>query len=207
MNRCDQKIILKIVNLRKQGFSIPEISREIGISQSTVLRYVKNVTILPGYRKRWLDRRNASKIISERQWTIVNQRSESLIRSLNKKELLLVASMLYWGEGAKRDFSISNTDAKLIKVFIQVLRKVFYVHNKDMKISLRIYEDLNKNECLKYWSGVTGVKLGHDTSVSTLKGRKLGRLRYGMCRIRVRKGGLLLKQLLSVINKVHQLLY
>ena len=40
-------IVEQIQSLRRQGYSIPEISRICKISKSTALRYAKNVTIEP----------------------------------------------------------------------------------------------------------------------------------------------------------------
>ena len=109
---------------------------------------------------------------------------------------------LYWAEGAKRDFTFSNTDAEMIKIFVYILKKVFRIKDEDLKISLRIYEDLDKNTCLRYWSKITGIKLGKNTSIDVLKGKKKGKLEYGMCRIRAKKSGLLLKEFFAIIKRV-----
>lgn len=204
--RLTARIICKIRNLRKKGYSVPEISREYKIPKSTVLRHIKDVKILPRYYQRWLDRRNASKIISERNWNLADRRAKKTIGSLSGKDLLLIVASLYWAEGAKRDFSFSNTDPEMIKAFVYALRKVFRVKEEDFKISLRIYEDLNKNICLRYWSGILGINLNKETSVNILKGSKVGKLKYGMCRIRIKKGGLLLKEISSTIKRLGYLI-
>ena len=196
----------KITNLRKQGFSIPEISRGCGVSKSTALRYAHKVKILPRYYSRWLERRNASKIISERNWEIAFDKARKLISPLSEKHLAILAASLYWAEGAKKDFSFLNSDAEMIKIFISILRRVFQVKNADLKISIRIYEDLDRKKCLNYWSKITGIKLGGQTSIEVLRGSRGGKLKYGMCRIRVKKGGLLLKQFSAIIREVSKFL-
>ncbi len=37
------------------------------------------------------------------------EKAEKLIKSLSKKEKAIFLTALYWGEGAKSDFGISNT--------------------------------------------------------------------------------------------------
>jgi hypothetical protein len=90
----------KIKELRRNGFSIPEIHRELKVSRVTVLRYVQGVEILSEFRQRWLDRRNASKIISEKAWLVARGRVKSYINNLSIDQLKLIGATLYWAEGA-----------------------------------------------------------------------------------------------------------
>ncbi len=198
MLKISEEKINRIKSLRQKGHSIPEIHRATGQSKSTVLRYIQGVTIQKKYHKRWLDRRNASKIISQRAWTHANKASQKRVSVLSKKDLAIIAASLYWGEGSKGDLSISNTDPNLIRVFLYCLRNEFNVEDKDLVISIRVYEDLNKKACLRFWSEIIGIKLDHSTSINIVKGAKHGKLKYGMCRLRVKKGGMLLKQLTSL---------
>lgn len=203
--RLQPEIINKIQFLRTRGRSVPEISKICNISKSTALRYVKGVKILPDYYQRWIERRNSSKMISEKNWNVAVKEINALIDNINTKDWILILASLYWAEGSKKDLSFSNADPKMIRIFVSVLRNVFSVKKEDLKISLRLYEDLDKDNCLKYWSNVIGVKLNKKTSINILKGFKKGKLQYGMCRIRIRKGGLLLKKIFSVISKIDNL--
>ena len=205
MIRISDGKIKKILDLREKGYSINEISQKSGVSKTTVFRYAHSVNILPRFKKRWLERRNASKIISDRQWRSALEKSENLIKSLEDRDLILIGLSLYWAEGAKKDFRLSNTDPSMIKTFIYILRKVFYVEDSRLTVSLRVYEDLNKETCLKFWSKITGIRLDKNTSVEILKGRKEGKLQYGICRVRVKKGGELLKEITSFIRRVNGL--
>lgn len=172
-----------------------------------MLKYIGNISILPKYRQRWLNRRNASKIISERKWATAKEKAEKLITDLSHKELAIIGACLYWAEGAKKDFSFSNTDPIMIRVFLEILRKYFKINNDDIKISLRIYSDLNPKVCLGYWSKITKINLSsRNTSVNILSGSKHGKLKYGMCRIRVRKPSLLIKEVFSIINRIDNLI-
>lgn len=205
MNALDGKLVQKIKFLRTRGRSIPEISNILTISKSTALRYSNTVSILPAYRKRWLERRNASKIKSQRHVEEAKRDAEIKLPNITNKDLIVIFSSLYWAEGNKRDLVLTNTDPKMIGVFIYILRKIYNISNDDLSVSLRIYEDLDKKRCLKFWSKITGITLNNKTTVSVLIGHKNGKLNYGMCRVRVKKGGRLLKEIFSIINRINLL--
>ncbi|MBI2023438.1 hypothetical protein HYT01_02660 [Candidatus Giovannonibacteria bacterium] len=202
MQKIPQTQIEKISSLRKHGYSFPEISAALSVPKTTVFRYAQKVPIQARYLPRWLERRNSSKIISDKQWADAETKAINLIYETSNKELAMFGAALYWAEGSKKDFSFSNTDPAMIKVFLNILRKIYKVADENIKISVRIYEDLNRSACLRFWTGITGIKLGKHTSINILKGSKKGKLRYGMCRVRVKKGGMLLKELCAINNRV-----
>ena len=122
-----------------------------------------------------------------------------VVGELSEKEKLLILTSLYWAEGSKNDFGISNTDPFLIKIFMSGLRELFGVKNEEIRVSIRIYEDINRDEALDFWSKIVNIPKEDFCSVNVLKGKKNGKLKYGMCRIR--KGGDLLK-LVKAINSI-----
>lgn len=111
--------------------------------------------------------------------------------------------MLYWGEGAKRDLSFCNSDPGMIRMFAHCLLQMG-VNKEDLKITVRIYEDIEKRNAVSFWSRTLGMPVKQISNVNVLKGRKKGKLKYGMCRIRVRKGGFYLKTLQSIIQLVKE---
>ena len=70
-----------------------------------------------------------------------------------------------------------------------------------LSINLRIYEDLNQKKACNFWSKVVGVSQKRIMYVDILKGKKNGKLKYGMCRVRVIKGAYFLK-LLNAIRSI-----
>lgn len=199
--RIGQIIIDKIVDLKEKGHSIPEMHIILGLPKSTIFRYSKDVQILPRFQQRWLDRRNASKIMSERSWVIARRHANEFRQSINNQSLGLIAAALYWAEGSKKDFSITNSDPDLVNVFVSAMRFVFGVKDNDFKISLRLYEDIGVEQAIGFWSKVLKIDLKERVSINVLKGKKIGKLKYGMCRVRVKKAGLLLKTIFA-INKL-----
>jgi hypothetical protein len=199
-------VIEQVQNLRRKGFSIPEISRMCSLSPSTVLRYAGSTAILPEYLERWRARKNSSKVRCETNWSIAREFVNTSIDQINETSLLLVIASLYWAEGAKRDFSFCNSDPKMIAVFVEGLRKLFSLDNSEFTISLRLFEDLDIQKSIKFWSEVVGFNLDNRAYINIQKGSKIGKLEYGICRVRVRKSGLLLKKIKSVTLRLHQLI-
>jgi hypothetical protein len=199
--------INELVSLRQKGHSIPEIHRILKISKSTASRYSKGIEILPEFKARWLERRNASQIISEKAWKIAEQASADLINTISEKELKILGAALYWAEGAKRQFNFINSDPQMIKLFIYILVNGYKIPPSSIKISLRLFEDISIPEALKFWSGITNFELTDQTELNIIKGSKKGKLPYGMCRIRVKKGGLLLKTIFAINKRAMSIIY
>jgi hypothetical protein len=197
-----KNITEQLAEFRKKGFSVPELSRMFTLPKSTVLRYIKNVEILPEHYQRWLNRRNASKIISERQQVLAKSKASWLIGELNDQSFALIAAALYWAEGAKKDFSLTNSDPEMIRVFVLILKKVFKIKDEEIKISIRLYDDLIIEDAINFWSGIVGVDLHNNVSINILDGKKKGKLKYGMCRVRVKKAGLLFKTIFAINKRV-----
>ncbi len=133
-------------------------------------------------------------------------KAERLVKNISSTERLLIDCALYWAEGNKKDLSFTNTDGEMIAVFMDILRTEFQIKNSDFKISIRIYEDLDQKKCVKYWSAVTKLNLQNNVSINVLKGKKTGKLEFGMCRVRVKKGGLLLKTISAINKRVNTLI-
>lgn len=191
----DKSSIDNIIFLRKHGYSLPEISQKTNIPKTTVYRFIKDVKILPEYLVTWAAKRGGSKRRKKLKVEQANFDGKQLVGRLTDKEKLLLFSALYWGEGSKKDFSLSNTDPELIRVFIGILREVFKISNDKLRVSIRIYEDLNRNKCISYWSKILDIPEKEFGNVNVLNGRKKGKLKFGMCRIRLSKGGDLLKRI------------
>lgn len=202
MQKLNFKKINEIKKLRQLGHSISEISSIVNCGEGTAFTYAKNVKILPKYYPLWLEKCNSSKFLADQRLKCAAQKAKKLLKYVTIRDLILIGTMLYWAEGAKRDFTFSNTDPEMIKIFVYILRIVFKIKNEQFHISLRIYEDLNKKQCLQYWSKITGVALNSKTFVDVLRGSKKGKLKYGMCRIRVKKGCIILKEFSAIIKRL-----
>lgn len=201
--RVNKSQIKRIVFLRERGHSLPEIRRLTSHSNGTVFKYIQGVEILPEFRELWKNKRRSStaRMIKEHAKALTHARK--LVKKLNKKEKIIIAACLYWAEGEKRDLSLSNTDPKLIRVFIECL-DILGVGKDNLRITIRTYEDLDRKTVINFWAKVIGIPPRQIINVNVLKGKKKGKLKYGMCRVRVTKGGYLLKILHSITDLVYE---
>ncbi|TSC89516.1 MAG: hypothetical protein G01um10143_6 [Parcubacteria group bacterium Gr01-1014_3] len=197
--RVDDKEQAKIIELRKTGHSIPEISRAVNRSKSVIFLYVKGVAILPEFQSIYKAKQGASQQRSKRLWEDAKKQARHLINRVTARDAILLAASLYWGEGTKKDFSFINSDPDMIKVFVKTL-EILGIEKKRLKITLRIYEDLNSNVVSRFWASVLDISEKMISNINILHGKKSGKLKYGMCRIRVTKGGPYLKLLQSAID-------
>lgn len=198
------KFIKKMIILRKKGYSLSEISNYFHIAKSTASRKVGNILPDEEYKKILQNKRNSSTKIRNAKEKKSLEEAENLISNLSTKEKLLFISALYWAEGSKKDFGLSNTDPALIQVFVNGLRQLFLIPDERLRISIRIYEDLNRDDCLQFWSKIINIPQEKFVSVNVIPGKKKGKLLYGMCRVRVTKGEVLLKKLKAINLVTHQ---
>ena len=199
--RIAQIEIQKMTELRSKGCSLPEIMRIMGRGSSTVNKYIRDVKILPEFEAEWRMKRGGSQYRAKMKWESAEKEATSLIKSLSKTENLLIAASLYWAEGTKKELNLINSDPLLIKTFASCLEQLG-VERSEFRVTIRVYEDLKKEECVLYWANVLKIPKSQIINVNVLSGKKTGKLPYGMCRLRVTKGEKTFKLLQSAIKVI-----
>lgn len=199
--KITQEEINAIIKLRKTGHSFPEIQNIVKRSNGTVFRYAHKVPVLFRYQGILKTKQGGSKAREIRERKNAEEKADKLIVNINTTEKLIIAACLYWGEGTKKDFSISNTDPDLIRTFVACIKEMG-ITKKDLRVTVRIYEDLDKKRAISYWAKVVGIPKKQILNINVLKGKKQGKLKYGMCRIRVTKGAPHLKLLHAIIRTI-----
>ena len=157
--------------------------------------------VLPQYESLLRAKQGGSIARSKRKWAEASKEARRLVECITERERLLILACLYWGEGNKRDLDLNNSDPALIKVFVECL-KIIGVKKDDLRITLRLYNDLNRQRAIKYWSDLLEISADKILGVNTLYGKKKGKLKYGMCRVRVAKGGPYFKLIMSMIDLI-----
>ncbi len=191
--------VQQLVRLRETGHSLPEIHRISGRAYGTVFRYIKDVAILPEYRELWRVKRGGSKYRAFRAFEEAKQRAKKLLSNIEDRDRMFILAALYWGEGTKRELNLINGDPELVRVFVSCLRTLG-ITNDQLKITLRIFEDMDRKKVVTFWSQMLEMKRQHIASINVLKGKKKGKLQYGMCRVRVKKGKDHFKFILAMID-------
>ncbi len=199
--KISQKIILKIIELRSKGNSISEISLRTGKSKSIVSKYTQEVDILPKYRLVLNKKQGGSKARSEDLWIKSKKDANNIIKELKLRDKIFLLIGIYWGEGTKKELNIINSDPVLLRAFLNFIKEIGVTKNR-IKASIRLYDDINQNEAINYWSNILELNKNQFFKIELIKGNKKGKLKFGMCRLRVEKSSKEFKLLMSLINVV-----
>lgn len=206
---------IKSIQLRRQGKSYNEISRLLDVPKSTLSGWLGKIRLSDKAQKRIAQRvahgslrgllkrnRNQTYLAIERM-KITRAESSQEIKNLSKHDLKLFGIALYWAEGYKRaqiingrsrthhPVALSNSDPKLIAVYLRFLREVCGVEDKNIHAEVRIFEHMNKTSILRFWRNLTKLpiqnfsKIYYGVSKSSQGKRPFNRLPYGTISIRV----------------------
>ena len=193
------------VKLRKEGWSIKEIAKYVGVSQSSVSVWVRNIKLTESQRLR-LDKkekerslvglRKGTKIWSEmnKNRRITDQQNGRKVIE-NSSDLYKMGCMLYWGEGAKARNSVNfaNSDPAMMVLFKKFLDEEFKVPEEKYRIKINTYVNngMSLEDIETYWLDLlelngenlqkSSVSIKHPMST----GRRKGKLLYGVCSLRV----------------------
>lgn len=198
--KIDEKIVTKLRNLRHSGKSVKEIVKELSLGTGTVSKYCKDVSLSREARDILDKKRFPAKRVSLEQKIEAMEHAKKIIKTLDNRDIFLIFSALYWGEGTKRELNLINGDPELISFFIKGLISLG-VDKKMVKISIRYYSDQNKEELTSFW--LKKLALSGDSIVGFEKvegGMKINKLIHGMCRVRVEKSSYYHKVVTSAIH-------
>ncbi|MFA6430269.1 MAG: hypothetical protein WC229_00660 [Candidatus Paceibacterota bacterium] len=193
--KTSELLINKIIKLRKEGLSLNDIQKIVPVGKTTIFRYLRGIKINKDIKNTGSFRK------SQRDWDFSKTIANEKIREIWSKEKMLILACLYWGEGNKRELNLINSDPNLIRIFVECLVELG-VSKNELLVSIRIYEDMNADFVKGFWAKNIGIKIEQIKGVDVLIGKKEGKLKYGMCRIRVRKGGKYFKIIISMIDLI-----
>ena len=212
----------KAILLRKQGESIKDIAKALGVAKSSISVWVRDVELTKKQRT-GLSRAGFSKdVVEKRRLTRLSNeqiKRESImllagkdITKISKHELRLIGLALYWGEGGKTNQGIarvSNSDPAIIKIMMRFFSEICLVEDSKFRGHIHTYSHLNAKVAEKYWSSISGIprkqfyKTYIKQSVSSL-GKK-DKLPYGTFDIYVCNTKLFL-EIMGQIEKIKQVL-
>ncbi|MBL7053534.1 MAG: helix-turn-helix domain-containing protein [Candidatus Portnoybacteria bacterium] len=166
--------------LRKQGWSMNDIQKELSVSKSSVSRWVKDIRLSKkqrkklnkkGFSKEAIEKRRETRLRNEKaKRQVIIDKAKSNIRTLSKKDLKIIGIALYWGEGSKTQrgsVRIFNSDPKIITLSMIFFRKICEVSEDRFRGRLYIHSHLKKRQAEKFWSDLTKIPLSqfHKTHV------------------------------------------
>ena len=148
-NEMDKEQLIKLYKTKK--LSMTEIASELKTTEAKVYYWLKKYDI---------QRRKQSESAYAKQ----NRNGDpfKIKKNLTQKEkgLLLTGLMLYWAEGTKKNrflVSLGNLDSRMIKLFLEFLRKICRVDEGRIKLYVRLYKDFNKEEAQSYWANCLNI--------------------------------------------------
>jgi transposase len=164
------------IEMRSDGYSVPRIATELGVSKSTAYLWTKHLPLdRTPEEEAAARRRNHSKEVADARWAPLNkardQRRQDLNRAegawvghLSDREVVLLGAVSYWCEGQKSKpwepnrcrVIFINSDPGLILIFLRFLE---VVGEDRLKLGYRIsiHESADAEAAGRWWAGVVGV--------------------------------------------------
>ena len=187
--------------LRRTGKSYSEISASLKIPRATLSGWFgkedwsekikqklsKSMQQTHTVRLRELNQIRGSNL--ELVYNDARNEAREEFENLKYNPLFIAGLMLYWGEGDKvnpNGVKFTNTDAKMIKLYVFFLKNVCRVPLDKIKGQVLIYPDLDEPACRGFWSENSGLPIKNFTKTTVITGRhKTNRLANGICLVTV----------------------
>jgi len=168
MKRDD--LISEVVNLRKRGFSLREISERLRVSKSSVSVWARNIPLSEKAkseivrkqrdgRQRGIESSRTKKRVEENM-TLISVRSALGALSFDPLQSKAVCALLYGCEGSKVESGrvvFVNSDPQLVRFFLRFFRQAFLVDEKKFRALVHIHGYHDEKKQVRFWSGVTGI--------------------------------------------------
>ncbi|MFA6586293.1 MAG: helix-turn-helix domain-containing protein [Candidatus Paceibacterota bacterium] len=192
----------KVLELRKEGYSYNYISKQTGISKSTLSEWLYDIPFVPNQHtlETIKNARLASGVYKYKNKMksveMANLQAKKDVGNLSKRDIMMLGVGLYIGEGGKTDglTRIINSDPKVIKFALKWLKTSFGINIKNIKIRLFIYPDNIEKDCVEYWSKSTGIPISQffkstiDNRINKKTSNK-GKLPFGTAHLSVKSLG------------------
>lgn len=159
--------------LRKNGWSIKKIEKELGVARSSVSKWVRDVKLTEKQIKQlYLNKKTgqlrgcivAARNKQNRRAELVSRLKEEgkkEIGFLKKKDRFIAGVAMYFAEGSKTDqnVSFSNSDPRAIKFMAEWLREFCFVPEGRFRGRIYLHDNLDEKRAKKFWSELTNVPL------------------------------------------------
>mgnify|MGYP001573687061 CR=1 FL=1 len=149
MKNLDKNIILLY---KDKFYSVKQVAEKLNLSLSKI-KYV--------LEKNGIKKRKISEAIRYLNITKFNKGIFKIKEKLSEQEekLRIAGVMLYWGEGTKSGncVTLSNSNPKMVTLFLKFLRCVCNVSENRLRALLHIYSDHNEEEVKIFWSHITKI--------------------------------------------------
>ena len=156
--------------LRGKGYSFNEISRELNIAKSTASVWLRDIRLSKTAIKRLKSRRllgaektrNTKRLKREEVNNFLAREALDFLNSvkLNKDHIKLFCALLFECEGTKDTsggICFVNSDPRLIKTFLFLLRSGFKIKEKKLRVVLHLHDYHSERDQIVFWSKLTDI--------------------------------------------------
>lgn len=207
--------VMKALNLTSKG-TLSFWFRNLKLTPEAKRKLRKN-TLIAWKRKFFQFNKERTERINKENKDIEFEAGNS-IPILSKRDLLLIGSALYWGEGTTREYkynqmhrvSFSNSNPDMIRIFMRYLREILAVNEEQIHPEIQIHQNIEENKARIFWSKVTNLPkkrfyIYRPVNKSSKFIRPKHFLPYGTLNVRVYKRQLFYKIRGYIRGIVHQL--
>lgn len=213
------------ISLRKEGKTYNEILTVVTVAKSTLSLWLRSVGLAEPQQQRitalkkaaqW-NAAHAKRAIRVKRQSLIISNAEKEIVAVSDRELWLIGIALYWAEGSKEksyspgtQLSFSNSDPRMIRLFILWLERCASVSRSDITCSIYIHEShrTNTERAVEYWSMHTQFPKENFTQIYfkknkiNTKRRNIGDLYYGLLRVTIAKSSTLNRKIAGWTNGI-----
>lgn len=188
---------------KEQGLSIKQITKIVGVSQSSVSKWVRDIELTEDQKNKllsqnpFLNNQHAGAKKRQQEAKIKRQQYQKLgkQKAAEKSWLHMMGCMLYWAEGAKTRNVIKfvNSDSSMMKLFLRFLREEMSVSKNEITLHINVHlnNGLTLEQVESYWLKELDLpkECLRKSTVSRLprmsSGKKKNRLPYGVASVNV----------------------
>lgn len=163
------------VELRKNGCSVPDIARRLGVAKSTAFLWTRHLPLDPTPEHAEARVRRHMEHMREVRWephrrerdanrAAINEEEVSWVGALSDREVMLLGATAYWCEGTKAKpwqpnrcrVTFINSDPRLMLLFLKFLEAMGEDPQK-MKYRISIHESADADAAGRWWAEKVGV--------------------------------------------------
>jgi len=160
--------------LRKKGLSMNEIMQKTGYAKASVSDWTKDIILTKSQREKLsmkgrsiesIERRRKSRLFNEsKKRQITTNKAKGDFSDLSERDLRIIGSVLYWGEGGKTKRGmarLSNSDPVIIKVIMRYFREICGVPDSKFRASVHTFAHANIKKTINHWVKISGIPKEH----------------------------------------------
>lgn len=160
----------KARTLRRQGYSVKEITNALSVAKSSVSLWVRAIKLTAKQKKRLSEKGHSLEVIEKRRATrlgneyayrqVFFQGGIKEIDQVSRRDIFFLGQGLYLGEGAKysrANASFYNSDPRIIQIMMRFYREICHVPDSKFRAQVLLHPHLNASRAEEYWSKISGI--------------------------------------------------